>query len=595
MAEKEKTGTTDKKNPFVEHVRTEFERYECYHSDRFEEDKEILEMWKNEPPPTSESWQNAVNVPLMVEGEQTITPRLFTALFPTDAPMDVQVEGDTPAEEGIRIKGIIQHYFRVCNTQAEALPALTQTTLFGTGYVEGGTWMIRKGWIYDKQTEKSLFGPIEARPDCRHIDYFEMFPHPAKRRMEDGLALIRRHYVDGEELKRMATANPKFETKNLEAALKSTPPMPGNSNTGNNNKGPEYNPKKEREYEILQYWGPWEETTYEDEKVTTKQAMPYWVIVVNREVCILATPNPYNHQIPPYCKLKLFEDPGSSWFGVGIGQIGKPTQERINKIVNQRLDNVDLVLNKSGVFDGNDTLLNRKKLQVSKPGKWTKVSDVDRSIKWMDTPDVTRSSYEEEKIAKQDFREATGATANLMPEVGSEHRTAMGIEMLQGAAGMRFRPVLRRLETDFIQSLAMFFFSNLKQFMPEPVWVQITGKNGELKPIRVTPQQIQSKVFFIPTGISETMNKEVQVGQLLRFKEVTVNDPTVNRQEINRRIAELFGFKDINKLLTPAQLPTGGPLTPGDQQNIQQRMGEGATPQQIKAEMMGPRPEAEVQ
>ncbi|GAJ13711.1 unnamed protein product, partial [marine sediment metagenome] len=90
-----------------------------------------------------------------------------------------------------------------------------------------------------------------------------------------------------------------------------------------------------------------------------------------------------------------------------------------------------------------------------------------------------------------------------MPEIGSEHRTAMGIQLLQGTAGMRFRPVLRRMETDLIQALAMFFFSNLKQFMTDSEWVQITGKGGEVKPVQITPEQIQAKVFFIPTGISE--------------------------------------------------------------------------------------------
>jgi len=203
---------------------------------------------------------------------------------------------------------------------------------------------------------------------------------------------------------------------------------------------------------------------------------------------------------------------------------------------------------------------------------------------------VTQSSYKEEEMAKNDFREATGAVANLMPEIGSEHRTAMGIELLQGAAGMRFRPVLRRMETDLIAQLAMFFFSNLKQFMTEGEWVQITGKNGKVEPIKITPQELQAKVYFIPTGISETLNKETMVGQLLRFKEVTANDPTVNRQEINKRIAELMGFKDIEKLMTPLQQTRGTEqLTTDDMLMIQQRLGEGATPEQIKSEMLGPR------
>jgi hypothetical protein len=83
------------------------------------------------------------------------------------------------------------------------------------------------------------------------------------------------------------------------------------------------------------------------------------------------------------------------------------------------------------------------------------------------------------------------------------------------------------------------------------------------------------------------------IGQLLRFKELTINDPTVNRVEINKRLADLMGFRDIPALLTPqqpVQVQPGG-LPPQMQQRIQQRVAEGATPEQIKLEMLGQPPE----
>ena len=85
------------------------------------------------------------------------------------------------------------------------------------------------------------------------------------------------------------------------------------------------------------------------------------------------------------------------------------------------------------------------------------------------------------------------------------------------------------------------------------------------------------------------------IGQLLRFKELSMNDPSVNRAEINKRIAEFMGFKDIPKLIVPAA-PIDmkqGALPAMDQQRIQQRLAEGASPEQIKAEMLGPRPNDE--
>ena len=74
-----------------------------------------------------------------------------------------------------------------------------------------------------------------------------------------------------------------------------------------------------------------------------------------------------------------------------------------------------------------------------------------------------------------------------------------------------------------------------------------------------------------------------------------MNDPSVNRAEINKRIAEFMGFKDIPKLIVPAAPIQNqqGALPAMDQQRIQQRLAEGASPEQIKSEMLGTRPNPE--
>jgi hypothetical protein len=568
--------TEDKK--LVDFIVAEFQRYEKFWGDKFGQADKYYGYWQGNPPKRDYDWQNQVAVPVMVEAEQTITPRLFTALFPNDAPLDVIVEGAQDPKQGIKIKYLLQHYFRVSNAQGVWNQMLTQCTLFGTGYCEGGSWLVNRGWMIDENGNR-YNTIIESRPDARFVSFYELYPHPAKLYMRDGLPIIRRRICDSEYLKSLSE-NPFFKFDNIDQALLSQIP----ESTGDLKKG--------EEYEILEYWGPWEQNFEKEGRTETKKGVPWWGIVINRKVLVRSIPNPYNHQSPPYIKIKLFPDAKPSWFGVGIGAIGAPMQERLNKLVNQRLDNVDLVLNRQGMYNGNDPLIDKKKLQVSKPGKFYKVSDTTTSIKWMDVPDVTASSYKEEELAKLDFRESTGATAPLMPgDIDEQHKTAMGINLLQGAAGMRFRPVLRQMEIDGIQELAMFYFSNLKQFMTSEEWILITGENGTTEPIQVTPEDIQAKVFFIPTGISETINKEVQVGQLLRFKEISVQDPTVNRVEINKRIAELMGFKSIEKLIVQQQTQPQGNLTPEQIDKVRQRKAEGATPQQIALEILGPPPQ----
>ena len=578
--------TAIKKDPMVTFVVKEYDRYEGAHNDRFSKAEGIYDRWAVKPPPRDYSWQNAVRVPATFETEQAITPRIHTALFPNDAPVDLIIEDGTPTEQGVRIKSLIQRDFRAANVQANFYPGISECVLFGTGYGEA-SWLVKKSWIITETGER-VYTITEMRNACEYVSFFEMYPHPAKVYMDDGLPIIRRRFCDSEYLKGLAE-NPFFDFNNLSKALQTENPT-GRPSVVRDAQG-NYITKKGEDYELLEYWGPWDEQNEKDGKVQTKKAVPYWIIVVNREVKVRGVPNPYNHQSPPYYKLKLFNDPKNRWFGMGTGQIAYPTQDRLDKIVNQRLDNVELVLNKQGAYNGNDPLINTKRLEESKPGQWHKVSDTVTSLRWIETPDVTKSSYEEEKLAKMDIREATGATNPVLPtsDAKSQHRTSSGIQLLQSAAGIRYKPILTMLEKTGIQRVAQIFIENARQFMTTPQWATLTGSEGTKPPIQVSPLELRARIRFVPTGISETANKEQQMSNLLRFKEISAQDPTVNRAEINRRVAELFGFKDIDKLLVQ-QEKTVGQLTPAMQAQIRQRLAEGADPEQVKAELLGPQP-----
>jgi hypothetical protein len=182
-----------------------------------------------------------------------------------------------------------------------------------------------------------------------------------------------------------------------------------------------------------------------------------------------------------------------------------------------------------------------------------------------------------------------------MPTEKGQSETAAGINLLQGAAGIRFRPVLKKMESDLIANISMMFLSHLQQFMSLPEWIRVTSNDGKEKPVLVRPETLQAKVQIVPTGISETLNKETQIGQLLRFKEVSANDPTINQAELNRRIAELMGFKDISKIIVQQQPVQAGPgqLSPEEQQYIQKRLAEGASKEQIMLELQGNPPMGE--
>jgi len=130
-----------------------------------------------------------------------------------------------------------------------------------------------------------------------------------------------------------------------------------------------------------------------------------------------------------------------------------------------------------------------------------------------------------------------------------------------------------------------------------PEWIRVITDDGTSQPVLVKPEDLQAQVQIVPTGISETLNKEVQIGQLLRFKEVSANDPTINQAELNRRIADLMGFKELHKIIVNQQPVRVGPgqLPPETQRLIQQRLAEGASEEQVMLEVLGQPPAVEIQ
>jgi len=126
-------------------VVNEFERYEKFHMERYENAAKVIKQWNNVPPPKTLDWMNQVHCPITFASEQTVTPRIFAALFPNEAPLDIKVYGKATEQQGILIRDTLKHYYRIADVQGECLPSLTQNTLIGTGYVES-PYLYRKAW-----------------------------------------------------------------------------------------------------------------------------------------------------------------------------------------------------------------------------------------------------------------------------------------------------------------------------------------------------------------------------------------------------------------------------------------------------------------
>lgn len=154
---------------------------------------------------------------------------------------------------------------------------------------------------------------------------------------------------------------------------------------------------------VREYWGRFSE----DGDPANEEE--YVITIVNDTEVIRLEKNPFITEedaggIRPF-EIYVDSDVPNELYGVGEIEPTETLQIGINKIKNQRLDNVDLVMNRMWIYDRN-TGINPRDLK-SFPGNAIPVDDV-QGLQALTTPDVTASSYAEEDRYLRDFQLATG-------------------------------------------------------------------------------------------------------------------------------------------------------------------------------------------
>lgn len=154
---------------------------------------------------------------------------------------------------------------------------------------------------------------------------------------------------------------------------------------------------------VREYWGRF---CPSDDPKDTKE---YVITIVNDALVIRCEENPYATKITP-SGVRPFEiyvdsDVPNELYGVGEIEPTETLQIGLSKIKNQRLDNVDLVMNRMWKVE-RTAGVNPRDLK-SYPGNIIEMDDLD-GLQAVATPDVTSSSYQEEDRYLRDFQLATG-------------------------------------------------------------------------------------------------------------------------------------------------------------------------------------------
>lgn len=134
----------------------------------------------------------------------------------------------------------------------------------------------------------------------------------------------------------------------------------------------------------------------------------------------------------------------------GTAELGQSLQEEANEVVNQRLDNVKLVLNKRWIAKRGQQV-DLQSITRNVPGSVTMANDVGDVIP-VEFKDVTSSSYQEQDRINLDHDELLGNfSAGSVQSNRSLNETVGGMGMLQSGAGLMSDYLLRTFSETWLE------------------------------------------------------------------------------------------------------------------------------------------------
>ena len=314
-------------------------------------------------------------------------------------------------------------------------------------------------------------------------------------------------------------------------------------------------PQDKKLYEVMHYW---ENTKH--------------VVVVNRKQLVMEEKNPFWHMKKPYDAAHYIRVPGE-FYGIGVIELTDDLQQTLNTERNLRIDyrkaglaRMWSVLKESGIKPSD---------LLWRPDGVVMVND-HNDIREIIVQQMPVGSVDEEMLAKQDMRDATGAHDVVMGN-NNPRETATATMTKDNNAAMRFRLVITNFERDLLVAISKKMLAMNQQFLTEARTLRVTNNKTEY--VTVKPEDIQGEFDMIAAGssVEPIANREVHKSNLMNLYNVVMANPLIQafpakQMTLLKKLVEAFDIKDVDSIL-----PTEEEL-----QQMQQQQAAKAEAEQAK-------------
>lgn len=591
MAKKEKaTKTTDKildnstdESEIASKIVERFKKAETAQDSLFKKFDRFYKAYRCYVKDSIYPWRSKVFDPVVFYAIETLIPQVMNrdpkllALPREESDIEkakvveelLDYQWNNPAFEDsmyVRLSRFLREVF-ICGTSVAKIPWKYQQRLvkgreYQTDTVSGES-------LGHKESMKNKV--IFDDPNFEHIDIFDFFIDPLAETLDNARYIIHRKYVTLSELEESNKGRGVEVYKNLDQ-LKGKEGSYDDSTykinrldvIGTNNSYAQTS--KDGKIEILEYW--------ENDKVCT---------IANKSVVIRLQPNPFWHGKKPFVVMVDHAQPHSFW---GVGEIEPVEREQhaINDLINQRLDNVSLILNGMNIVS-RIANIDEDEL-VSQPGGIIHTNDIN-GIRPLIIPNITSLQESEQLRASIERTLGVSGYSAGTPQASSDQTrgTATGILAIQKAAATRYGHKLHIFEEMVIKRIGQFWIELDQQFIEEDRVIRIVGKGGNIEFKQIKRDDIQGDFDVVPeAGSTEPLDKEAQRQRFAAFMAQVAKMPPdqvkINWQAVVKEMGEEFDIKNVDDLV---EFPEPQPALPPE-------MGTEGLPQEGQQVNQSPMP-----
>jgi hypothetical protein len=243
--------------------------------------------------------------------------------------------------------------------------------------------------------------------------------------------------------------------------------------------------------------------------------------------------------------------------------LGKDIQEEANIVVNQRLDNVKLVMNKRWIAKRGANV-DYQSLLRNVPGAITEVDDLN-DVRSEGFQDITGSSYMEQDRINVDYDDLMGNfSAGSVQTNRQLNETVGGMEMLKSPAMLQTEYLLRTFVETWVEPVLRQLILLEQAYETDERILNIAGQKAQLfqrfgvdnATDELLQQELQLKVNvgMGATDPVQKVNKLVSgIDTMIRINQANV--PNLNVNEVSKELFASMGYGDASRFFNVEQDP----------------------------------------